>query len=171
MLQASVSTTTSASKQLQMKRQALEFRITLMTIVIVVVFLVCNSFESLLFILHSQELLYRNIVENYLRPICDVLMVFNSSVNVFIYGTVSTQFRAAFYEMFSCLQIRVSERMSCKQLKSDNLQYNTLGRWVTGTNDTSTKRLMFQVLFFFIISCRVRALKTLYFYFCKVIKK
>ena len=148
MLQASVSTTTSASKQLQMKRQALEFRITLMTIVIVVVFLVCNSFESLLFILHSQELLYRNIVENYLRPICDVLMVFNSSVNVFIYGTVSTQFRAAFYEMFSCLQIRVSERMSCKQLKSDNLQYNTLGRWVTGTNDTSTKRLMFQVFFF-----------------------
>ena len=142
MLQASVSTTTSASKQLQMKRQALEFRITLMTIVIVVVFLVCNSFESLLFILHSQELLYRNIVENYLRPICDVLMVFNSSVNVFIYGTVSTQFRAAFYEMFSCLQIRVSERMSCKQLKSDNLQYNTLGRWVTGTNDSSTHRLI-----------------------------
>ena len=132
-----------------MKRQAVEFRITLMTIVIVVVFLVCNSFESLLFILHSQELLYRNIVENYLRPICDVLMVFNSSVNVFIYGTVSTQFRAAFYEMFSCLQIRVSERMSCKQLKSDNLQYNTLGRWVTGTNDSSTKHLMFQVLFFF----------------------
>ena len=99
-----------------MERQALEFRITLMTIVIVVIFVVCNSFESLLFILHSQELLYRNIVEDYLRPICDVLMVFNSSVNVFIYGTVSTQFRAAFYEMFFCLQIRVSERMSCKHL-------------------------------------------------------
>ena len=99
-----------------MERQALEFRITLMTIVIVVIFVVCNSFESLLFILHSQELLYRNIVEDYLRPICDVLMVFNSSVNVFIYGTVSTQFRAAFYKMFFCLQIRVSERMSCKQL-------------------------------------------------------
>ena len=116
MLQASFSNTASASKELQMKRQAVEFRITLMTIVIVVIFVVCNSFESLLFILHSQELLYRNIVEDYLRPICDVLMVFNSSVNVFIYGTVSTQFRAAFYEMFFCLQIRVSERMSCKQL-------------------------------------------------------
>ena len=99
-----------------MKRQAVEFRITLMTIVIVVIFVVCNSFESLLFILHSQELLYRNIVEDYLRPICDVLMVFNSSVNVLVYGTVSSQFRTAFYEMFSCLQIRVSERMSCKQL-------------------------------------------------------
>ena len=33
-------------------------------------------------------------------------------------------------------------------LKSDNLQYNTPGRWVDGPNDSSTKRLMFQVLFF-----------------------
>ena len=33
--------------------------------------------------------------------------------------------------------------------KSDNLQYNTLARWVNGTNDSSTKRLMFQALFFF----------------------
>ena len=87
-----------------MKRQAMEFKITMMTIVIVVIFMVCNSFESLLFILHSQDLLYRNFVEDYLRPICDVLMIFNSSVNVIIYGTVSSQFRAAFYEMFSCLQ-------------------------------------------------------------------
>jgi hypothetical protein len=102
-LQAGFSTT-SASKQLQMKRQAMEFRITLMTIVIVVIFMVCNSFESLLFILHSHDLLNRNIVEDYLRPICDALMIFNSSVNVLIYGAVSSQFRAAFCEMFSCLQ-------------------------------------------------------------------
>ena len=40
-------------------------------------------------------------------------------------------------------------------LKSDNLQYNTLGCWVAGTNDSSTKRLIFQVLFFFIISCKI----------------
>ena len=33
--------------------------------------------------------------------------------------------------------------------KSDNLQYNTLVCWVTGMNDSSSKRLMFQVLFFF----------------------
>ena len=33
-------------------------------------------------------------------------------------------------------------------LKSINLQYNMLGRWVNGTNDSSTKHLMFQVLFF-----------------------
>ena len=40
-------------------------------------------------------------------------------------------------------------------LKSDNLQYNTLVRWADGTNDSSTKRLMFQVLFFFIKSCKI----------------
>ena len=44
--------------------------------------------------------------------------------------------------------------------------------WDDGTNDSSTKHLMFQALFFFfIISYRLRALKTLYFYFCKFIKK
>ena len=52
-------------------------------------------------------------------------------------------------------------------IKSVILQYNTLGHWVDGPNDSSTKRLMFQVLFFFIISNRLRALKTFYFNFCK----
>ena len=102
-----------------MERQAVEFRITLMTIVIVVIFVVCNSFESLLFILHSQELLYRNIVEDYLRPICNVLMIFNSSVNVIIYGTVSSQFRAAFYEMFSFL--RTEKKSTGSKKNSSNI--------------------------------------------------
>ena len=64
-----------------------------------------------------------------------------------------------------------SRKFLLTHLKSNNLQYNTLGPWVDGPNDSSTKRLMFQVLVFFIISYRLRALKTLYFYFCKVIKK
>ena len=40
-------------------------------------------------------------------------------------------------------------------LKSNNLQYNTLGHWVDGTIVSSTKRLVFQVFFFFIISCKI----------------
>jgi hypothetical protein len=56
--------------------------------------------------------------------------------------------------------------------KSVNLQYDTLGRWDYGSNNSSTKRLRFQVSFFFIISYRLRPLKTThYFRFCKVIKK
>ena len=42
--------------------------------------------------------------------------------------------------------------------------------WANETNDSSTKCLTFQV-FFFIISYRLRALKTLYFHFCNSIKK
>mgnify|MGYP001436520114 CR=1 FL=1 len=33
-------------------------------------------------------------------------------------------------------------------LRSDNLQYDMLICWFSGTNDSSTKRLMFQALFF-----------------------
>ena len=53
-------------------------------------------------------------------------------------------------------------------LKSVNLQYNTLVRWDAGTKDSSTKCLMFQSLFFFIISYRLGALKTLYLYYKKI---
>ena len=102
-----------------MQRQAMEFKITMMTTLIVVIFMVCNSFESLLFILHSHDLLNRNIVEDYLRPICDVLMIFNSSVNVIVYGTVSSQFRAAFYEMFSCL--RTEKKSTGSKTNSSNI--------------------------------------------------
>ena len=50
--------------------------------------------------------------------------------------------------------------------KSNNLQYYTLVYGADGTNDSSTKRLTFQA-FFFIISYRLRALKTPYCHFCK----
>ena len=39
-------------------------------------------------------------------------------------------------------------QLDCEDYKSDNLQYNTLVRWIAGTNDSSTKCLMFQALFF-----------------------
>ena len=89
-------------KHLQSQRQSMEAKITKMSIIIVIIFVVCNSFESILFILHSQEILRRDVVQDYLRSIGDVLMVFNSSVNAIIYGAVSSQFRATFLQMFCC---------------------------------------------------------------------
>ena len=89
-------------KHLQSQRQSMEARITKMSIIIVIIFVVCNSFESILFILHSQEILRRDVVQDYLRSIGDVLMVFNSSVNAIIYGAVSSQFRATFLQIFCC---------------------------------------------------------------------
>ena len=89
-------------KRLQSQRQSMEARITKMSIIIVIIFVVCNSFESILFILHSQEILRRDVVQDYLRSIGDVLMVFNSSVNAIIYGAVSSQFRSTFLQIFCC---------------------------------------------------------------------
>ena len=42
---------------------------------------------------------------------------------------------------------RQARKVLSDELKSDNLQYNTLVRWLSGTNDSSTYRLMFQALF------------------------
>ena len=53
--------------------------------------------------------------------------------------------------MLTCISLQ-QEWCSIKQVstyKSDNLQCNVPGCWVSGTNDLSTKRLMFQALFSF----------------------
>ena len=50
---------------------------------------------------------------------------------------------------FLNLQICPNVRMLCIR------KYNTLGCWIAGTTVSSTKHLMFQVLFFLIISCKI----------------
>ena len=61
----------------------------------------------------------------------------------------------------------------CIDYKSNNLQYHTLGLWVAGTNDSSTKRLMFHVLSFFITSCENLCENrfNLFFYFLIILQK
>ena len=54
--------------------------------------------------------------------------------------------------------------------KSVNLQYNMLIRLANGTNDSSTKRLMFQVLFFFIKSCKILCKNPFNLFFYKITK-
>ena len=65
-------------------------------------------------------------------------------------------------------KIPLSNKMSHN--KSVNLQHITLGCLDDGTNESSTKSVIFQVLFFYTFY-RLRALKTVYFYFCNFIKK
>ena len=55
------------------------------------------------------------------------------------------------------------------KIKSENLEYNMLGRWVHGTKYSSTKHLMFQALFFFTISCKNYS--NLFFYFLITLQK
>ena len=60
-----------------------------------------------------------------------------------------------------------------EEIKSINLQYNRLGCLDHGTNESSTKRLMFQVLFFFMISCKILCKNpfNLFSYFLKKLQK
>ena len=58
--------------------------------------------------------------------------------------------------------------------KSVNLQYNTLGRLDDGTNESSTKRLMFQVLFFFhdfLQNSLQKSFQFIFLFFHKITKK
>ena len=60
----------------------------------------------------------------------------------------------------------------CEPLKSVNLQYNTLVCWDDGPNESSTKRLMFQVSFI-MISCKILCKKpfhSFYHFFIKLQK-
>ena len=68
--------------------------------VIVMIFAVCNSFESIVFILSSQEILSLDFVQEYFRPLSDLLMVINSSINVFIYCAFRKEFREKFVELY-----------------------------------------------------------------------
>ena len=77
-----------------------ETRLTKMITVIILVFIICNSFESGIFILSSLDLIQLDLVQHYLRPLADLLMVINSSVNVVIYCSFNSEFHDKFYEMY-----------------------------------------------------------------------
>ena len=70
-------------------------------ILIVAIFTVCNSFESILFILAHQGCLSSlDIFWDYLRPTANFLMVLNSSVNSLIFGICNATFRSKFADIF-----------------------------------------------------------------------
>ena len=75
------------------------------------IFAVCNSFEAIVFILSLQKKVNLNIVQNYLRPISDLLMVVNSSVNVIIYVVFKKDFKEKLYALYS----QVNSKNSSKQ--------------------------------------------------------
>ena len=90
-------------------QQATETILAKMMISIVVVFIICNSFECLVFILASLDLIELGTVQAYLRPLADLLMVINSSVNVAIYCGFSAEFREKFVELYIRCQWRSTQ--------------------------------------------------------------
>ena len=58
---------------------------------------------------------------------------------------------------FTWILLCVMKYVSVKRLQiwQSTMHYNTLVCWFAGTNDSSTKLLTFQILFFFMISCKI----------------
>ena len=82
-------------------REKKEKQILISVILIVATFTLCNSFESILFILAHQGCLSSlDIFWDYLRPTANFLMVLNSSVNSLIFGICSKAFRTKFVDVF-----------------------------------------------------------------------
>ena len=85
------------------KQQDTETKLAKMMISVVVVFVLCNAFESIVFILTSLDLIELQMVQAYFRPLADLLMVLNSSVNVALYCGFNTDFRQKFLQLyFNC---------------------------------------------------------------------
>ena len=98
------------------KQKAQEARLATMISLIVAIFIVCNSFESLMFIFDSLGLIPRNIVEDFLRPFADFLMVVNSSMNVVIYNIFNESFRKLFCTLYlPCLPEKKSNAMTLSE--------------------------------------------------------
>ena len=98
------------------KQKAQEARLATMISLIVAIFIVCNSFESLMFIFDSLGLIPRNIVEDFLRPFADFLIIVNSSMNVVIYNIFNKSFRKSFCKLYlPCLSAKESNSMTLSE--------------------------------------------------------
>ena len=102
------------------ERREIEARLASMISIIVTIFAVCNSFEAIVFILSIQKKVNLDVVQNYLRPISDLLMVVNSSVNVIIYVVFKKDFKEKLYDLYS----QVNSKKSSKQKPLPGLPAN-----------------------------------------------
>ena len=90
------------------KIKAKERNLTLMSITIVSVFVVCNSFYSIYYILRSQDLL-NNFGDQYIHSTARVFAIINSSANIVIYIVFNSKFRETFVSMFTRFSLEVTE--------------------------------------------------------------
>ena len=115
------------------KKKELEARLASMISTVVIVFILCNSFESIVFILSSQELISIDVVQEYLRPLADLLLVINSGINVAIYCGFNSDFREKFVQMY------LTRRSKGPTTGGNTLQLNEIGRPSAQTNTPFSK--------------------------------
>ena len=101
-----------------------EKRLTIMMMVIVLVFGICNSFYGAYYIFRDQKLVC-DIQKTYLYPTACVFLVLNSSVNVLIYRTFNKKFKSVFNSLYlPC--INQGEDFSQRESSQEKKIYLTL---------------------------------------------
>jgi len=115
------------------KKKELEARLASMISTVVIVFVLCNSFESIVFILSTQEMISIDVVQEYLRPLADLLLVINSGINVAIYCGYNSDFREKFVQMY------LTRRSKGPTTGGNTLQLNLIRRRDTQTNTPLSK--------------------------------
>ena len=106
-----------------------EKRLTIMMMVIVLVFGICNSFYGAYYIFRDQGLICK-IQKTYLYPTACVFLVLNSSVNVLIYGSFNKKFKSVFISLFlPC--INQGEDFHQRESSQEKEKYLTLKKMIS----------------------------------------
>ena len=114
------------------KPKKTEKRLTIMMMVIVLVFGICNSFYGAYYIFREQKLIC-DIQKTYLYPTACVFLVLNSSVNVLIYRTFNKKFKSVFNSLYlPC--INQGEDFSQRESSQEKKVYLTLKKVYTDRN-------------------------------------
>ena len=114
-----------------------EKRLTIMMMVIVLVFGICNSFYGAYYIFRDQKLVC-DIQKTYLYPTACVFLVLNSSVNVLIYRTFNKKFKSVFNSLYlPC--INQGEDFSQRESSQEKKIYLTLKKVSADRTKNQTK--------------------------------
>ena len=115
-------------------------KLTIMAMVLVTVFVICNSFYSIYFILRGLKIISsKATVSQYLYPIACLFTVLNSSVNVIIYGIFDMKFRRVFLSLFCgiCLpQSSILKKETSTPLATRRTLSSAMGKKTSTTLDT-----------------------------------
>ena len=117
-----------------------ERRLTKMSITIVVVFTVCNSFYTLYYILKSKAML-TEVNKQYLHSTARIFAIINSSVNVIIYGVFNSKFRETFCSLF-CKRSAHNENPMSGIIVSKNSRSNSKDGLISNRTDMTPLQTM-----------------------------
>ena len=100
-LNSSLFRSSSVVKKIQEKKaHKMEVRLAKLIWAIVIIFIVCNIFQNITYILQSEEIIEKDFYRANLSPVRNILVAISTSCNVIIYGIFNNNFRREFVSLF-----------------------------------------------------------------------